>query len=168
MSSSELTDESLRLLAERYKELNWLYICSDRFTDEGVRHLKKAKNLKTLWLRSSSLSNRSVSYIRELSQLQQLELTVPSVDDDDVRVLASFRDLEILALRRPALTDQQFAMFRDHPRLKSAFINGSRLSNDEVVKVVETLPNLKSLQIGGNENLQRAVNQALARRQASR
>ena len=52
-------------------------------------------------------------------------------------------------------------MFRDHPRLKSPFINGSRLSNDEVVKVVETLPNLKYLQIGGNESLQRAVNQAL-------
>jgi Leucine-rich repeat (LRR) protein len=168
MYSPQLTDESLRLLAERCKELNFLRIDSDRFTDEGVRHLGKAKNLKKLWLRSSSLNGKSVSHIKGLSQLQHLELTVPSVDDDDVRVLASFRDLEILALRRPALTDQQFAAFRCHPRLKSAFINGSRLSNDEVVKVVETLPNLKYITIGGNESLQRAVDQALARRRASR
>ncbi len=162
ISSPELTDESLRLLAERCKKLNWLDIDSNRFTDEGVHHLEKATNLRKLWLRSSSLNDKSISHIQGLRQLQHLELTVPSVDDDDVVVLANFRQLETLILRRPALTDQQFAMFRNHPGLKSAFINGSKLSKNEAVEVIASLPNLRHLEISGSESLQRAVYQVLA------
>lgn len=168
LSSPKLTDESLRLLAERCKKLNWLNIGSERFTDAGVLHLGKATNLKMLWLRSRLLSNKSIRHIKQLSQLQHLELTVPSVNDDDVQVLANFRELEILALRTPALTDQQFAMFRNHPRLKSAFINGSQLSHGEMMKVIQSIPNLEHLEVGGNAALQSQVSEALARKRASR
>ena len=166
--SDELTDESLRLLAKRCRKLKWLNIDSKGFTDEGVKHLAHAKNLEMLWLDSDSLSPECVKSVAGLKRLRHLELTVPSIEDEGVHVLANLRQLEILALRRPALTDKQFAMFRNHPTLESAFINGSKLSEEEVVKVIGTLPKLGHLEVGSNNSLQIAVNQALTRRQASR
>ena len=140
---------------------------SAQFTDEGVRHLGALKNLTRLWLRSNALADQSIKHLKDLKRLQHLEVTVPTVNDRDVMILASFRELEILASKsgtqQPATGD-----VRNHPRLKSAFINGSRLSTDEVVKVIYTIPNLRYLDIGGNESLQHLVNQALARRRASR
>src|SRR5690606_41674849 len=47
LSSPKLTDESLRLLAERCKKLSGLVIGSDQFTDAGVRHLGKATDLRS-------------------------------------------------------------------------------------------------------------------------
>lgn len=147
--------------------MKWLNTGSDRFTDEGVKHLANAKSLEELWLRSRSLTAKSVRPVAGLARLLHLSLSVPSIEDEDVQVLANLRRLEILALRKPALTDKQFAMFRNHPTLESAFINGNKLSKDEVVKVIGTLTKLNHLSVG-SEDLQIAVKQALSGKRTSR
>lgn len=164
VTSPALTDESLRLLAARCEKLRWLDIGSPQFTDDGVRHLAAAKNLEMLWLESEQLTKGCVAAVAELKKLRQLELTVPTIDDQGVRTLAALPQLEILALRRPPLTDEQFARFRQHATLQSAFLNGSQLSEEETLQTVAALPRLRHLTLDGNERLQAAVGQVLAKR----
>lgn len=164
LGSEELTDNSLRSLANRCAKLRWLDIGSRRFTDKGVEHLAQAKNLEMLWLRSNSLTADCVKSVAGLHRLRHLELTIPSIDDEGVRVLSRLPQLEILAMRRPALTDEQFAMFRNHPTLESAFINGGKLSKEGVLSVIRTLPKLEHLNLGpNNKSLQDAVARVLSR-----
>ena len=59
LNSSELTDESLRLLAERCKKLKSLSIASDHFTAEGLKHLDKLKDLKNRSVSSPPLRKRN-------------------------------------------------------------------------------------------------------------
>jgi hypothetical protein len=58
LSSPELTDESLRLIAERCKNLKSLSIGSDHFTAEGLKHLDKLSNLKRRRVSSPALRER--------------------------------------------------------------------------------------------------------------
>jgi uncharacterized protein (TIGR03067 family) len=55
LNSPELTDESLRLLAARCKNLKSLSIASDHFTAEGLKHLDKLQNLEKRSVSSPSL-----------------------------------------------------------------------------------------------------------------
>ena len=169
MRCDRLTDESLRLLALHSKNLNWLDISSDKFSDRGVKHLSNAKNLRRLWLDSSSLSKACVEHVKGLRKLKHLELTIPTIDDGGVKVIASLRRLELLALRQPALTNEQFAIFRDHPRLESAFINGTKLDDERTVELIGQIPNLSHLSVGSkNPDLQAAINGAILQKPNSR
>ena len=163
IASPLLTDESLRLLAERCKRLIWLDL-SGQFTDKGVEHLAKAKELEMLWLSSNKLTSQCIKSVEELKKLKHLEFTVPTVGNDEVQILADLPKLEILALRRPELTDEQFAMFEGHPTLRSAFLNGSELSIEETLRIIESLPSLRHLSFGSNKKLQEAVSRELAMR----
>jgi hypothetical protein len=58
LNSPKLTDESLRLLAERCKNLKSLTIWSEHFTAEGLKHLNRLKNLKERSVSSPSLRKR--------------------------------------------------------------------------------------------------------------
>ena len=147
LACPELTDESLRLLAKRSKRLKLLDVRSNKFTDAGIEHLSKASKLETLLLDSSSLTEECVKSIGGLHQLQCLQLTIPTISDAGARMLAKLPSLEILAMRQPALTDAQFATFRNHQTLKSAFINGKTLSNDQILEIIETIPNLEHITI---------------------
>ncbi len=55
LGSPELTDESLRFIAERCKKLKSLSIESDHFTAEGLKHLDKLPNLKNRRVRAPAL-----------------------------------------------------------------------------------------------------------------
>lgn len=58
LNSPDLTDESLRLLADRCKQLKSLSIASDHFTAEGLKHLERLKNLKKLSVTSPALREK--------------------------------------------------------------------------------------------------------------
>ncbi|WP_158265196.1 hypothetical protein [Blastopirellula marina] len=164
VTSPAMTDESLRMLAERCERLRWLDMSVPQVTDDGVRHLAAAKNLEMLWIDSPQLTKDCVAAVAELKKLRHLELTVPTIDDQDVGTLVALPQLEILALRRPPLTDQQFAKFRQHAALESAFLNGRQLSKEETLQTVAALPRLRHLTLYGNERLQAVVGQVLAAR----
>ncbi len=55
LNSPELTDESLRLLADRCKKLKTLRIASDHFTAEGLKHLDHLKHLEKRSVTSPAL-----------------------------------------------------------------------------------------------------------------
>ena len=55
LNSPDLTDKSLRLVAERCKKLKSLSIASDHFTAEGLKHLDKLKDLEKRAVSSPAL-----------------------------------------------------------------------------------------------------------------
>ena len=59
LDSSELTDEALRLLADRCKKLKSLSLASDHFTAEGLKHLDKLKDLEIRAVSSPALRKRN-------------------------------------------------------------------------------------------------------------
>ncbi|MFK7817277.1 MAG: hypothetical protein AB8G99_01045 [Planctomycetaceae bacterium] len=160
----KLTDKSLGLLALRTKKLTWLDVRSKQFTDKGVRLLSNMTKLEILWLASPKLTSECVSSIKSLKRLRHLELTPASVDDAGFKVIAELPKLEILAFRKPALTDEQFAMFANHPSLQSAFLNGSKLSPENAMDVIHSLPKLQHISFGGNEQLQKLAEKELTHR----
>lgn len=164
MDSELLTDRSLQKLANQCPNLRWLDLNSNQFTDQGVAYLANAKKMEMLWLRSTSLTDDCIKSVSGLVQLRHLELTVATIDDDCVRTLVGLPVLEILALRQPPLSDDQFAMFANHPTLRSAFLNGRDLSATKVLEVIKTMPMLDHLDVGGNKPLQATVKQFLASR----
>lgn len=157
LDSPLLTDESLRFLAERCPHLEHLSLDSTRLTDAGVGQLVGLKNLRSLWLHSGV----SAETVALTATLREVVLTGCLVSDQGAAALASLRDLERLVLRGPELTDEQFGFFRSHPALHDIILNGSRLTRDATLPVLESMPNLESVIIVGNEALQHAVNGAL-------
>ena len=163
-----LTDASLGLLAKRCKKLKWLDLSSDKFTDLGIQHLSTAKNMEMLWIDSSALTSNCIESIASLQKLRHLELTVPAITDKEVQIIANLERLEIIALRKPQLTDTQFQLLADHPELESGFLNGERMSIENTLKIIATIPTLKHLNVGSkNADLQAAVNRALKTRQTT-
>ena len=67
LNSAKLTNESLRLLAERCKKLKSLSIASDHFTAEGLKHLDKLKDLKKRAVSSPAL--RKIAVPKEILKL---------------------------------------------------------------------------------------------------
>jgi hypothetical protein len=164
--SSGLTDKSLGMLAKRGRHLKYLHLNSKRFTDQGVRELTALKQLEQLSLSSGPLTDACAESIQKLKNLRHLDLPIKTIDDRALRQLASLSKLEILSLRGPPLIDEQFALLGNHPCLESAFLNGSQLTEAKVIEVIKTIPQLKHLQVGGDDApLQVAVNRALLGRQ---
>ena len=61
LNSPDLTDESLRLLADRCKKLKTLRIASEHFTAEGLAHLDRLKYLKERSVSSPALGKNVVN-----------------------------------------------------------------------------------------------------------
>lgn len=157
----ELTDKSLELLATRCPQLKQLELHSQRFTDRGVQHLTAAKQLERLALESAPLTAACAESVQKLTRLRMLTLTFATLDDRAVRAIASLPNLEILAMRKPALTAEQFAFFSKHPRLQSAFLNCTQISEAKTIEVIKSMPKLAHLEVGPNAALQAAVNHEL-------
>jgi hypothetical protein len=73
LRSRELTDQSLRLLAERCKKLKALSISSDHFTSDGLKHLDKLKHLEKRTVRTpafwwANVANRWLRQAEEACQ----------------------------------------------------------------------------------------------------
>lgn len=166
--SPELTDKSLEMLASRCPQLKQLDLQSKRITDRGVEHLTAAKQLERLALESASLTAACAESVQQLTRLRMLTLTFPKLDDRAVRSIASLPNLQILAMRKPALTAEQFALFGQHPRLETAFLDCTQIPEAKVLAVIKTMPKLTHLEVGPNADLQAAVNRELLGRESQR
>ena len=69
------------------------------------------------------LTHESVNVLTELKDLRHLLITAPTITNEVVEKVAKLPELQILCLRNTPLSDEQFAMFANHPKLKSIFAN---------------------------------------------
>lgn len=160
LDSTVLTDESLRLLSDRCPHLEDLSLRSERLTDGGVRHLLRLKNLKSLEM-DCRISAETVAL---MTTLREVMLHGCHVSDRGAEALANLRDLERLVLYGPKMTDEQFGYFRGHPALKAIILNGTHLTHDATLRVLESMPRLKEVTFVGNEDLEQAAESALKQR----
>ena len=160
-----LTDNSLQSLAENSVKLRSLSVASPQFTNRGIKFISSARELRELSVASPKLTSACLDSIAQMKHLSSLELTVPSIDDDDAKTIASIAGLETLALRNLAMTNAQFGSFQNHSTLKSAFINGKKMTVENTLSVIKTIPHLKHLSVGSrNADLQAAVDQYMSRK----
>jgi Leucine-rich repeat (LRR) protein len=146
--SPNLTDASLRSLADNCKKLKWLDIYTPSFTADGLLHLARIETLDMLWLRGPLASSRNVDELSKLSRLKHLGLNVVEISDEALRAIASLKELEILALHHTIVTDKQFALLQGHPKLESIFIDGRKLTQEQLFQSIDSMPNLRHLSLG--------------------
>ena len=161
LDAPSLTDESLRLLAERCPRLEHLMLGTEQLTDEGVRHLWQLENLRSLWLSSPKVTAKAVARI---PGVRSVVLYGCDVSDQGAETFANLRDLERLVLYGPQFTGEQFRLFRNHPSLEEIILNGKRLSRDATLDVISSMPKLRSAIFPGNEALEQAVGRVLVKR----
>ena len=161
LDAPSLTDESLRLLAERCPRLEHLMLGTEQLTDEGVRHLWQLENLRSLWLSSPKVTAKAVARI---PGVRSVVLYGCDVSDQGAETFANLRDLERLVLYGPQFTDEQFRLFRNHPSLEEIILNGKRLTRDATLDVISSMPKLRSAIFPGNEALEQAVGRVLVKR----
>jgi hypothetical protein len=162
LDASLVTDESLRMLADRCPKLERLSLSSaERLTDAGVGQLCRLEGIQSLRLSSGGIS---VEAAARITSLRELCLEGCVVTDQGVAALARLQGLERLVLYGPQLTDEQFGLFRDHPALQHMIVNGRRLTRDRTLPVLESMRSLRSASFVGNEALEQAAERMLRER----
>lgn len=169
LSSDKLTDRTLQLLAKQCGNLKSIDLYSKQFTDQGVASLASAKQLQEIWLECPLLTQESVNALTELKDLRHLLITAPTITNEVAEKVANLPELQILCLRNTPLSDEQFSMFANHTKLESIFANGRNLSTDKVLQVIATMPKLKHMDLLEAKATQSAATRFLeARKPASK
>ena len=140
---SSIDDEGLRLICERFPNLESLVLAHAKFTDAGAPHLAKLTSLKNLELGTHNATPASLKHIttlpvaylqlgegfdspdslaiiKDLKTLKRLTLTDCSkTTDDDLRLVATMTQLESLELGNLPMTDERIALLKPFAFLKS-------------------------------------------------
>ena len=140
---SSIDDEGLRLICERFPQLESLVLAHAKFTDAGAPNLANLTKLKGLELgthnaTSASLqhitalpleylqlgegfdSPASLPYLKPLKSLKRLTLTnCKATTDDDLRQIAALKQVENLELGAIALPEGRLALLKDFAHLKA-------------------------------------------------
>ena len=106
-----ITDDGLACIA-KLSGLLELYL-EGPFTDAGLKHLGKLKNLTTLFVGSEQVTAEGVAVVAELRQLEDFYVDTPRLADDITAVLLRCSALEELSFTRSALSDAGLQRLRD-------------------------------------------------------
>ncbi|MGD9682585.1 MAG: hypothetical protein AB7W16_15465 [Candidatus Obscuribacterales bacterium] len=171
LTETRITDKGLEDIA-RIKSLTVLNLGSTAITDEGMRYLKTMENLNNLNISNAKISDKGIATIAPalkhlrhlniantfatrncLSSLARMKgLATLIIDGTEIRgedldCLAGKLDLESLCMENCHVTDGDIKLFVERfPHLVHLNISGTRVS-DEGIKSLESLANLRLLQI---------------------
>jgi len=106
-----ITDDGLACIAE-LTNLDKPYV-EGPFTNVGLKHLAKLKNLTTLSVDSDYVTAEGVAFVAELRQLEDLYLDTPLLTDDIIPALLRCSTLEEMSFTRSALSDAGLRRLRD-------------------------------------------------------
>ena len=162
---SSIDDEGLRLICERFPQLESLVLAHAKFTDVGAPHLAKLTKLKGLELGTHNATPASLShitalpleylqlgegfdspaslpYLKSLKSLKRLTLTnCKTVTDDDLRQIAALKQVENLELGSLALSETRLALLKNFAHLKALRVtpSGREKFSPEVQEAVKKL-----------------------------
>jgi Leucine Rich Repeat (LRR) protein len=148
ISNAHLTDESLEMLS-RLPSLEGMSLQGNHFSNQGLVHLRRARNLKSLWigLGDGEITDEGVSHLAELENLEELDLqrsritdaglehlggltklkyltlgNETRITDQGIRLITRLKNLESLTLVSPTVTSKGFEALSDLKKLKSLYI----------------------------------------------
>jgi Leucine-rich repeat (LRR) protein len=160
-----VTDDGLKVL-EGMTALRRVEIMNQRFTDAGIAHLSRLKNLEELWLDfndqlgdaslaavsgltklrvlrfyQAPLTDAGIAKIKGLTQLEDLQLGHALVGDEGMTTIGTFTKLKTLDLQHTRITDAGMERLKNL-RLHWICINGTRVTS----KGVAALAGMKDLE----------------------
>jgi beta-lactamase regulating signal transducer with metallopeptidase domain/5-hydroxyisourate hydrolase-like protein (transthyretin family) len=151
-------DESLKVLGQMPGLTN-LTLQQNDFTDAGLEHLAKSKQLRSLWLgmNRTTLTDAGLQHLAGLTGLEQLDLQGASIGDRGVAALKDLRELRKLYLggKGATITDASVEVLLTLTKLEQLTLRKSGLTKDGVKRLM-ALPNLKALSLNMNALSQQA------------
>jgi Leucine-rich repeat (LRR) protein len=143
-----VTDVELLDVA-RLPKLERLDLSHTRITDEGLLHLKPAKQIQDLNLfYAEQITDRGMSAIRDWKHLTKLNVRGTRIFDGTLAIVGGLAQLEWLDIAYTQLTDNGLDALVPLTRLKHLAIGRSKLTKS-ALEVLRLLPTLESLDLGG-------------------
>jgi hypothetical protein len=162
---SSIDDEGLRLICERFPQLESLVLAHAKFTDAGAPHLAKLTRLKGLELGTHNAtpaslrhvtalpleylqlgegfdSPASLPYLKSLKSLKRLTITnCKAMTDEDLKQIAALKQVENLELGGLALPEARLALLKGFAHLKALRLTpaGREKFSPEVQEAVKKL-----------------------------
>lgn len=143
-----VSDTELLDLA-RLPKLELLDLSHTRITDEGLLHLKTARQIRDLNLYyAEQVTDQGMTAIRDWKQLRRLNLRGTRVSDGTMAIVGSLTQLEALDIAYTQFTDNGLDALVPLTQLKELAIGRSKLGKN-ALEVLRLLPTLESLDLGG-------------------
>ena len=143
-----VSDTELLDLA-RLPKLERLDLSHTRITDEGLLHLKSAKQIKDLNLYyAEQVTDQGIAAIREWKNLKRLNLRGTRIYDGSLAIVGGLTQLEALDIAGTQFTDNGLDALVPLTQLKELAIGRSKLGKN-ALEVLRLLPTLESLDLGG-------------------
>ncbi len=143
-----VSDTELLNLA-RLPKLERLDLSHTRITDEGVLHLKTARQIKDLNLYyAEQVTDQGMTAIREWKELKRLNLRGTRVSDGSLAIVGGLTQLEALDIAYTEFTDNGLDALVPLTQLKELAIGRSKLGKN-ALEVLRLLPTLELLDLGG-------------------
>ncbi len=96
LESCDITDDALKLLAERCGELKELHLINTLVTDEGLRLVAQLTSLDWIYIDNARISDRGIAHLKKLPCLKGLHLIGTDVTDDGLAMLPEIEGLVYL------------------------------------------------------------------------
>src|SRR5258708_8245383 len=143
-----VSDTELLNLA-RLRKVERLDLSHPRITDEGVLHLKTARQIKDLNLYyAEQVTDQGMTAIREWKELKRLNLRGTRVSDGSLAIVGGLTQLEALDIAYTEFTDNGLDALVPLTQLKALAIGRSKLGKN-ALEVLRLLPTLELPDLGG-------------------
>ncbi len=143
-----VSDTELLDLA-RLPKLERLDLSHTRITDEGLLHLKPARQIKDLNLYyAEQVTDQGITAIRDWKHLKRLNLRGTRVSDGSLAIVGGLTQLEALDIAYTQFTDNGLDALVPLTQLSELAIGRSKLGKN-ALEVLRLLPTLESLDLGG-------------------
>ncbi len=114
-----MTDAGLAALPP-FPELHTINVGHTRITDAGLKELRRYPTLQVLELfGSDQLTGEGLADLAGLGSLRKLEFDSKRLAPAGVKAVASLGGLEELSLYSSPLTDEEFALLKRMPKMRS-------------------------------------------------
>ena len=143
-----VTDTELLDVA-RLPKLERLDLSHTRITDEGLLHLKPAKQITDLNLYyAEQVTDQGMAAIRDWKNLKRLNVRGTRVSDGTLAIVSGLTQLESLDIAYTQFTDNGLDALVPLTKLKELSIGRSKLNNG-ALETLRLLPTLEYLDLGG-------------------
>jgi hypothetical protein len=143
-----VTDTELLDVA-RLPKLERLDLSHTRITDEGLLHLKPAKQIRDLNLYyAEQITDQGMAAIRDWKNLKRLNVRGTRISDGTLAIVSGLTQLEALDISYTQVTDNGLDGLVPLTKLKELSIGRSKL-NKSALEVLRLLPTLEYLDLGG-------------------
>ncbi|HEY9783977.1 MAG TPA: protein kinase [Candidatus Obscuribacterales bacterium] len=100
LSSSHITDFSLALIDQKFKQLEKLDVSSTQVTAEGLASMRRLKDLVLLRAGGILENGKIVPVLRKSKRLRYLSMHNSGLTDEDLRSLSNIKTLSVLFISR--------------------------------------------------------------------